>query len=185
MGDLLSFTIFVPLAGMIGVLFSKSDQQARSVGMAITFVTAVLCTVVAAQSFGADGYTLVRDLSWISIGDSLDIRYHIGVDGLSGMLIFLTGLLAVCAGIASLNIKDNVKGYWAMFLLLHVGVLGTFAALDLFLFYVFWEVMLLPMYFLIGIWGGPRREYAAIKFFLYTLAGSVLMLVAVDRKSVV
>jgi NADH-quinone oxidoreductase subunit M len=178
---LLTFTIFVPLAGMIAVLFSKSDTQARTLGISFTFVTAVLCTVVAMNCFGVESgtYTLETDASWIKVGESLDIRYHIGVDGLSGMLIFLTGLLAICAGIASLNIKENVKGYWAMFLLLHVGVLGTFAALDLFLFYVFWEIMLLPMYFLIGIWGGPRRIYAAIKFFLYTLAGSILLLAGI------
>ena len=174
---LLTFTIFLPLIGMIAVLTSKSDGQARSLGMTFTFITAVFCAVVAMSSFGVgDGdYTEVTDVSWISVGKTLDIRYHIGVDGLSGMLIFLTGLLAICAGIASLGIKENVKGYWAMFLLLHVGVLGTFAALDLFLFYVFWEIMLLPMYFLIGIWGGPRQSiYAAIKFFIYTLAGSIL-----------
>ena len=86
------------------------------------------------------------------------------------MLIFLTGPALRSARASPAWIKENVKGYWAMFLLLHVGVLGTFAALDMFLFYVFWEIMLLPMYFLIGIWGGPRRIYAAIKFFLYTLA---------------
>ena len=178
MSILLTFTIFLPLAGMIAVLMSKSDKQARTYGMTVTFVTAVLCTLVALQCFGVERneYTLTVDESWISVGETLDIRYHIGVDGLSGMLIFLTGLLAFCAGIASLGIKENVKGYWAMFLLLHVGVLGTFAALDMFLFYVFWEIMLLPMYFLIGIWGGPRRIYAAIKFFLYTLAGSILLL---------
>ncbi|MHC4940489.1 MAG: complex I subunit 4 family protein [Planctomycetota bacterium] len=177
----LTVSIFLPLAGMIAVLMSKSDKQARTYGMTFTFVTAVLCTVVALQCFGlnAGEYTLETDKSWIKVGSTLDIRYHIGVDGLSGMLIFLTGLLAFCAGIASLNIKENVKGYWAMFLLLHVGVLGTFAALDMFLFYVFWEIMLLPMYFLIGIWGGPRRIYAAIKFFLYTLAGSILLLAGI------
>ncbi|MHC4451799.1 MAG: complex I subunit 4 family protein, partial [Planctomycetota bacterium] len=181
MSILLTFTIFLPLAGMIAVLMSKSDKQARTYGMTVTFVTAVLCTLVALQCFGVESneYTLEVDESWISVGETLDIRYHIGVDGLSGMLIFLTGLLAFCAGIASLGIKENVKGYWAMFLLLHVGVLGTFAALDMFLFYVFWEIMLLPMYFLIGIWGGPRRIYAAIKFFLYTLAGSILLLAGI------
>ena len=81
--------------------------------------------------------------------------------------------------IASFGIEKALKGYFALFLLLETGMLGTFVALDFFLFYVFWELMLLPMYFLIGIWGGPRREYAAIKFFLYTLLGSVLMLVAI------
>jgi NADH-quinone oxidoreductase subunit M len=93
-------------------------------------------------------------------------------------MVLLTGLLSFLCMIASFGIEKAVKGYFALFLLLETGMMGTFLALDFFLFYVFWEVMLLPMYFLIGIWGGPRREYAAIKFFLYTLFGSVLMLVA-------
>ena len=128
---LLTFTIFLPLAGMIAVLLSKDDpKQIRAIGMTFVVITAVLCTLVAADCFGLekDTYTLEKNYSWIHVSKDLDIRYHIGVDGLSGMLIFLTGLLAVCAGIASLGIENNVKGYWAMFLLLHVGVLGTFAA---------------------------------------------------------
>jgi NADH-quinone oxidoreductase subunit M len=101
-----------------------------------------------------------------------------GVDGLSMPLIFLTVLLCPICILASWNINDRVKGYFALFLLLETGMLGVFCALDFFLFYVFWELMLLPMYFLIGIWGGPRREYAAIKFFLYTLFGSIFLLIA-------
>jgi len=93
-------------------------------------------------------------------------------------MVLLTALLSFICVIASWGIEKSVKGYFALFLLLEAGMFGVFCALDFFLFYVFWEVMLLPMYFLIGIWGGPRREYAAIKFFLYTLAGSVLMLLA-------
>jgi len=178
----LTFTIFMPLAGMIAVLLCKDDaKQIRAIGMTFTILTAVLCTIVAGQCFNVESGSYVQEtnVSWIHVSDALHIKYHVGVDGLSGMLIFLTGLLAVCAGISSLKIKENVKGYWAMFLLLHVGVLGTFAALDMFLFYVFWEIMLLPMYFLIGIWGGPRRIYAAIKFFLYTLTGSILLLAGI------
>jgi NADH-quinone oxidoreductase subunit M len=93
-------------------------------------------------------------------------------------MVLLTALISCVAAISSWNIEKSVKGYFALFLLLDTGMMGVFVALDFFLFYVFWEVMLLPMYFLIGIWGGPRREYAAIKFFLYTLFGSVLMLLA-------
>jgi len=124
-------------------------------------------------------YGLEANALWLNLGGQFQVHYSIGVDGLSGMLIFLTGLLAVCAAVASWKINEGVRGYWSMFLLLHVGVIGTFAALDLFLFYVFWEVMLLPMYFLIGVWGGPRRIYAAIKFFLYTLFGSVFLLAGI------
>ncbi len=116
----------------------------------------------------------MQRLDWIS---AYRIQYFVGVDGLSITMVVLTALLSFLCMFASFGIDKAVKGYFALFLLLETGMMGTFVALDFFLFYVFWEVMLLPMYFLIGIWGGPRREYAAIKFFLYTLLGSVLMLV--------
>jgi NADH-quinone oxidoreductase subunit M len=102
-----------------------------------------------------------------------------GADGLSVPMLFLTGLLSFISIIVSFTIKERVKEYFAWFLLLEVGMMGVFCALDFFLFYVFWEIMLVPMYFLIGVWGGPRREYAAIKFFLYTLFGSVFMLIGI------
>lgn len=107
-----------------------------------------------------------------------NIDYFVGIDGISMAMILLTTVLFVLSMIASWGIEKHVKGYCMLFLILETGVLGTFFALDFFLFYIFWEVMLLPMYFLIGIWGGPRREYAAIKFFLYTLFGSVFILIA-------
>ena len=102
-----------------------------------------------------------------------------GLDGISLPLVVLTAFVSLLAMGASWSITKYVKGYCILFLLLETGMLGVFLALDFFLFYVFWEVMLLPMYFLIGVWGGPRQEYAAIKFFLYTLLGSVLMLIAI------
>jgi NADH-quinone oxidoreductase subunit M len=113
--------------------------------------------------------------SWIK---RFNIEYYLGVDGISLPLVLLTTLLAFLAMIASWNIEKHVRGYCILFLILETGMVGTFLALDFFLFYIFWEVMLLPMYFLIGVWGGPRREYAAIKFFLYTLLGSVFILIA-------
>lgn len=116
------------------------------------------------------------NLTWIP---TFDIEYFLGVDGISFPLIMLTTFVSVLAMGASWSIKKHVKAYCILFLLLETGMIGVFMALDFFLFYVFWEVMLLPMYFLIGVWGGPRKEYAAIKFFLYTLLGSVLMLVAI------
>ena len=115
-------------------------------------------------------------VGWIP---SFGINYFMGLDGISFPLVVLTAFLSVLAMGASWPIKKHVKAYCILFLLLETGMLGVFMALDFFLFYVFWEVMLLPMYFLIGVWGGPRREYAAIKFFLYTLVGSVLMLIAI------
>src|SRR5262245_50957154 len=112
---------------------------------------------------------------WIS---RFNIDYFLGVDGISMPLILLTTVISFLAMLASWNIERHVRGYCALFLLLETGMVGTFLALDFFLFYIFWEIMLLPMYFLIGVWGGPRREYAAIKFFLYTLLGSVFILIA-------
>ncbi len=122
-----------------------------------------------------DGDLLVR-LPWIP---HFNIQYYVGVDGISLSLVVLTGLVSVLASLASWNIDKHIKGYYALYLLLTASMLGVFISLDLFLFYVFFEVMLLPMYFLIAIWGGPRREYAAIKFLLYTLFGSVFILVAI------
>src|SRR5262245_41116408 len=112
---------------------------------------------------------------WIK---QFNIEYFLGIDGISLPLIVLTTALCFLAMIASWKIEKYVKGYLMLFLLLETGMVGCFMALDFFLFYIFWEVMLLPMYFLIGVWGGPRREYAAIKFFLYTLLGSVFILIA-------
>lgn len=121
------------------------------------------------------GTDFVARRPWI---DRFNIDYYLGIDGISLALILLTTALSFLAMLASWNIDKYVRGYCILFLILETGMLGTFFALDFFLFYVFWEVMLLPMYFLIGVWGGPRREYAAIKFFLYTLLGSVFILIA-------
>jgi NADH-quinone oxidoreductase subunit M len=122
-----------------------------------------------------------KDNDWVSHYRwirQFHINYDLGVDGISMPLILLTTVLSFLAMLASWNIEKYVRGYCILFLLLETGMIGTFVALDFFLFYIFWEVMLLPMYFLIGVWGGPRREYAAIKFFLYTLLGSVFILIA-------
>jgi NADH-quinone oxidoreductase subunit M len=124
---------------------------------------------------GPSSDDMVARLPWIK---NFNISYFLGADGISMPLIILTTALFFLSMIASWNITRHVRAYCALFLLLETGVLGTFLALDFFLFFVFWEVMLLPMYFLIGVWGGPRREYAAIKFFLYTMLGSVFILIA-------
>ena len=127
-------------------------------------------------NLGASGLQCRVYHSWIR-GD-LNIYYFLGVNGISLPLVVLTSFLSLLAMWASWPIVKSVRAYCILFLLLETGMLGVFVSLDFFLFYVFWEIMLLPMYFLIGIWGGPRREYAAIKFFLFTLVGSVLLLVA-------
>src|SRR5436309_2462401 len=119
---------------------------------------------------------LVERLPWMP---GFGIEYIVGVDGISLFLVLLTTLLMPFAILASWSVKEKIKEYLFFMLLLETGMLGVFVALDLFLFYVFWEVSLIPMYFLIGVWGGPRRIYAAVKFVLYTMAGSLLMLVAI------
>ena len=186
---LLDWIIFLPLIGAVAVL-AAPERLARSITWAATFAVFILSLFLFGpflEGYGGEGtygqVTFETDVSWIQVGD-FDIRYHVGIDGLSFPLIILTTLITWLAAYASWNfdkwkINRGAKGYFALFLLLETGVLGTFCSLDLFLFYIFWEVMLLPMYFLIGVWGGPRKEYAAIKFFLFTLAGSVLMLVAI------
>src|SRR6185369_3562689 len=117
---------------------------------------------------------LRQEASWIP---AFNIYYKVGVDGLSFPLVILSTFICALSCIASWNIEKMTKGYMALFLFLETGILGTFLSLDFFLFYVFFEISLLPMYFLIGIWGGPRKEYAAIKFFLYTLVGSIGLLI--------
>ena len=124
----------------------------------------------------ANSYDLVCRVPWI---DRFNIEFYLGVDGLSLSLILLTTLIFSLACLTGWKISKAVRGYCILLLVLETGVIGTFLSLDFFLFYIFWEVMLLPMYFLIGIWGGPRKEYAAIKFFLFTLLGSVLILIAI------
>ena len=178
--NILSWITFIPLLGMIAVLFVPKANVAavRMISLIATALPLVLATWVYFGLFEKTSgeLQLVERFSWIG---AIKAEYHVGIDGLSLALVWLTSLLLFVAVPASFNIEKAQKSYYALLLLLEVGILGVFVSLDYFLFYVFWEIMLLPMYFLIGIWGGPRREYAAIKFFLYTLAGSVLMLIAI------
>ena len=179
----LTLMTFVPLLGAVVITFMPkgSLNLIRWTAAGFTAVPLLLAGWIW-QTFdralagvdSLDGFQYVVQLDWIK---AYNIQYFVGIDGLSVAMVLLTALLSFLCIFASWGIDKQVKGYFALFLLLETGMMGTFVSLDFFLFYVFWEVMLLPMYFLIGIWGGPRREYAAIKFFLYTLAGSVLMLV--------
>ena len=175
----LSYMVFIPLAGMLIVLILPSDRHdlIRWVS-ALATVPPLLLGIWLYANFDTTttGMQFVERAAWIP---AFNIEYFVGVDGLSVSMVLLTALLSFLCIFASWGIDKGVKGYFALFLLLDTGMTGVFVALDFVLFYVFWEVMLLPMYFLIGIWGGPRKEYAAIKFFLYTLLGSVLMLVAI------
>ena len=187
----LTAILFIPavVAAFLSLpIIPKAREEAvRWITLATTAVVFVLSLWMAwPQLFGAVGpaqFTIgeagmqgVVKQPWIP---AFGIEYLLGVDGISMPLVLLTTFLSMLAAAASWPITKHVKAYHVLFLLLETGMLGVFVSLDFFLFYVFWEVMLLPMYFLIGIWGGPRREYAAIKFFLYTLLGSVLMLLAI------
>jgi NADH-quinone oxidoreductase subunit M len=176
---------FLPAAGAAVVAFLP-----RSKPNLVRWTTLIFTAVVLAIGIGlypqfnrslaginqSESFQFVEQARWIP---AYGIGYYVGVDGLSFPMILLTALLCFLCIPASWGIDRAVKGYHALFLLLETGMIGTFVSLDFFLFYVFWELMLLPMYFLIGIWGGPRRIYAAIKFFLYTLFGSVLMLIVI------
>ncbi len=196
-GNLLNLLIFLPAVGAVLCLIVPGTRTVKVVATATTALVMLLSLglfrhfawwgrgdgwqeAVFGGTYGERLYEVTR-LDWIRL-DGTTIQYFVGIDGLSFPLVILTTLITFLACLASWNIESwkvgrGVRGYFALFLLLETGMIGVFCALDFFLFYVFWEVMLLPMYFLIGVWGGPRREYAAIKFFLYTLAGSVLMLV--------
>jgi len=178
--SILSSILFLPLIGAIIIVLMNGENKRLIKLLGLIFSTAsFLFSVWLFLKFnGASGeMQFVEKHPWIS---SLDISYHIGVDGISLLLVVLTTFLTPIALLASWeSIEAKLKGYVALMLLLEVGTLGVFMALDTFLFYVFWEFMLIPMYFIIGIWGGGERIYAAIKFFLYTMAGSLLMLVAI------
>lgn len=177
---LLSILLFLPLAGLTPLLLIPSDQKHTLKLCANGVMLAgFLLSLPLALQFDADaaGYQFTENAAWIpSIGAS----FNIGIDGISLLLVMLTTLIGFLATLASWSaVEDRLKEYYALFLILQTGMLGVFVSLDLFLFYVFWEVVLIPMYFIIGIWGGQRRLYAAIKFFIYTLAGSVLMLLGI------
>jgi NADH-quinone oxidoreductase subunit M len=171
----------VPLIGALIVVLFMKEANADSIKKFATGVVTLdfLLSLPLWFEFVADGdlFQFRESLSWIP---SLGIRYEFGIDGIALLLVLLTTLLGPLAFLSSWSaIKERQKEYYVFMLLLQTGMLGVFMAMDFFLFYVFWEVMLLPMYFIIGVWGGPRKLYAAIKFFLYTLVGSVLMLLGI------
>src|ERR1700687_151618 len=178
---ILSLIAYVPLAGALAIVFLFPKDKT---GPIKAFATAVAALAVASSlplwflfDRGKDGYQFVEHASWIP---SLGVEYRFGIDGISLVLLLLTTLMGVIAVVCSYSaIAERQKEYYVLLLLLQTFMIGTFCGLDLFLSSVFWEIMLVPMYFLIGVWGGERRLYAAIKFFLYTLAGSVLMLLGI------
>ncbi|MBI4733304.1 MAG: NADH-quinone oxidoreductase subunit M [Rubrobacteridae bacterium] len=175
----LTLTIFIPLIGALLLQFIPRNKAGliRWLALGITVVDFLLgLSVLKAFNPAIKTMQMVEHMSWMP---QWGINYQLGLDGLSMPLFVLTLMLSVIGVLASWSITDRISGHYSMLLLLEVGMLGTFAALDFVLFYIFWELVLIPMYFIIGIWGGEDRNYAAIKFFMYTLAGSVLMLVGI------
>src|SRR2546428_173592 len=178
---ILSIVAFWPLVGMgVLMLFNKENKTLIRWWANLVMISGFLISLPLWFWFdrdNSDQMQFVQNVPWIQ---TLGANYHVGIDGISLLLVLLTTLLGPLAVLSSWEaIQDRMKEYYIFMLMLQAGMIGTFCALDFFLFYVFWEVMLVPMYFIIGIWGGPRKLYAAIKFFLYTLAGSVLMLLSI------
>ncbi len=178
---ILSAIIFAPLLGALVIAFlpRQEVQLIRWAALIVSLIAWVLSLVLvlAFHPSATTDFQLEEKAAWLP---AFGVNYHVGVDGISLILVLLTTTLTWISILASFNpIKDRVKEYMISFLILEVGMLGVFLALDMFVFYIFWEVVLVPMYLIIGIWGGPNRIYATIKFVLYTLIGSLLMLVAI------
>jgi len=181
---LLSLMTFLPLLGMLILLFIPKEHGGLLKGF--TLVTSLITFAVSLplafdDRFRTSSGMLYHEFAkWISIGGFFQMNYNVGVDGISLWLVLLTTFIMPIAVLSTWHAVDkNIKGFMALMLLLETAMLGAFISLDLFLFYVFWELMLIPMYFMIGIWGGGRRIYAAVKFFIFTAVGSLLMLVAI------
>ena len=180
MSNVLSLTTFLPILGVLLLLFIPKDSKGvlRNVTLAVTVVT-FLVSLLILNGFQTNAeFQFVENLPWIAAGPFV-MRYNIGIDGISLWLVILTTFIMPIAVLSTYTaVEEKVKEYMVCLLLLETGMLGAFISLDLFLFYIFWEVMLIPMYFMIGIWGGKNKIYAAVKFFIYTMVGSLLMLVA-------
>ena len=178
----LTLVTFFPLVGVLILLFLKPEQKtaARWIALVTALITFGISVAILVQFNPKNpDLQMVINIPWIEVA-SWKITFSMGIDGLSILLLLLTTLLAPISIFSTWTaVEDRVRDFMIFFLLLEVGMVGVFLAQDLFLFYIFWEFTLVPMYFLIGIWGGGRRMYAAVKFFLYTMAGSILMLLAI------
>ncbi len=180
MSNLLSLTTFLPILGVLLLLFIPKDSKGtlRNVALATTVVTFIVSLPIMFGFQSNAEFQFVENIPWISAGPFV-MRYFVGIDGISLWLVILTTFIMPIAVLSTYTaVEEKVKEYMILLLLLETGMLGAFISLDMFLFYIFWEVMLIPMYFMIGIWGGKNRIYAAVKFFIYTMVGSLLMLVA-------
>lgn len=178
----LTLLTFFPLLGVLVILFLNAEQKnaIRWVALGTSLITFFISLWVFSMFDSSNpNLQLEAKYNWINVA-RFNIHYYLAIDGLSVLLVLMTTALTSISILCTWSaIEDRVKDFMAFFLLLEVGMSGVFLAQDLFLFYIFWEFTLVPMYFIIGIWGGPRRVYAAIKFFLYTMAGSILMLLAI------
>src|SRR6185312_5469515 len=176
---IVSWVIFLPLLGIVALLLARGDKAIRWTALGATAITFVVSLHLPFHFYsGADagiaGFQFLQRHAWIP---AFNIEYLVGMDGLSLWLTILTTFLSLIGVLVSWKgVQKNVKAFFILLLLLETGMIGVFCSLDLFLFYTFWEITLVPMAFLIGIWGHENRLYAAVKFFLYTMAGSVLML---------
>ncbi|HEY3307541.1 MAG TPA: NADH-quinone oxidoreductase subunit M [Desulfuromonadaceae bacterium] len=180
MSNLLSLTTFLPILGVLLLLFIPKDSKSvlRGVTFAVTIVTFLVSLPILTGFQSNAEFQFTENVPWIAAGPFV-MRYNIGIDGISLWLVILTTFIMPLAVLSTWTaVEEKVKEYMICLLLLETGMLGAFISLDLFLFYIFWEVMLIPMYFIIGIWGGKNKVYAAVKFFVYTMVGSLLMLVA-------
>ena len=179
MNGILNWILWLPVIGMVGVILTpKAKENAIKMVSLVTTAITLILSVVLYLNFDTSTADMqfVTKVPWIA---QFHINYFIGIDGITMLMTFLNSLLFFLCILSSWTIGKNVKAYFALLLMLQSTVFGVFFSLDFFLFYVYWEVMLLPMFFLIGIWGGENREYAAIKFFLYTFFGSIFMLVGI------
>ncbi|MEQ6118982.1 NADH-quinone oxidoreductase subunit M [Reichenbachiella sp. MALMAid0571] len=193
---LLSLLIFIPLIAGVVLLFIPETSSGLYKWITLgTLVVELILTLILLSGFdasqagiGNESLQFVEKMDWInlSIGSTsaISIQYYLGVDGLSISMVLLSAIVLLIGVISSWNIKENLKGYFSLYLILTASVFGCFLALDFFLFFLFFEFMLLPMYFLIGLWGGVRREYASIKFYLYTLVGSIFILIVMIALSI-
>ncbi len=175
--DILSLSIFLPIIGVLFILFLKNERLIKASSLLFS-IFPLVGSVLLFLSFNKTSpqFQFVVNIPWIPLWK---ISYHVGLDGMSLPLFILTAILSPISILVSFNINKKVKGYFISFLILETGMLGVFSSLNLFLFYIFWELVLIPMYLIIGIWGGEKRVYAAIKFILYTAIGSVFMLIGI------
>ncbi len=185
----LSILIFLPLVAalFLVILPERKNIYFKFIALGGSLVQLIIGVVLylsyspSGSSYSIEGFQFVERFGWIKLDlqslGKLSAEYFVGVDGLSIGLVLLSIIILLIGAISSWQIKENAKAYFSLYLVLNASIIGCFVALDFLLFYLFFEFMLLPMYFLIGIWGGPRREYASIKFFLYTLMGSIFILI--------